>query len=211
MDGTLLDLHFDTHFWLEHLPRRYAQIHNTDLTQTRHTLMAMLQSNRGTLQWYCADYWSERLGVDIAALKAEDVSRIGYRPYAELFLQLLKRSGKRVVLVTNDHRHSLCVKLAQTSLGEYLDAVIVSHDFGAAKEEQAFWHAMQGVEPFDPKRSLFIDDTADVLASAQRYGIANLCYIAQPDSQRERVLDERFAALHCFSTLNQALQGISSE
>ena len=24
MDGTLLDLHFDNHFWLEHLPQRYA-------------------------------------------------------------------------------------------------------------------------------------------------------------------------------------------
>ena len=22
MDGTLLDLHFDSHFWLEHLPKR---------------------------------------------------------------------------------------------------------------------------------------------------------------------------------------------
>ena len=27
MDGTLLDLHFDNHFWLEHLPKRYAAIH----------------------------------------------------------------------------------------------------------------------------------------------------------------------------------------
>ena len=25
MDGTLLDLHFDNHFWLEHLPVRLAQ------------------------------------------------------------------------------------------------------------------------------------------------------------------------------------------
>ena len=25
MDGTLLDLHFDNHFWLEHVPRRYAE------------------------------------------------------------------------------------------------------------------------------------------------------------------------------------------
>ena len=24
MDGTLLDLHFDNYFWLEHLPRVYA-------------------------------------------------------------------------------------------------------------------------------------------------------------------------------------------
>ena len=27
MDGTLLDLHFDSHFWLEHLPRRYVELH----------------------------------------------------------------------------------------------------------------------------------------------------------------------------------------
>ena len=27
MDGTLLDLHFDNHFWLEFLPQRYAELH----------------------------------------------------------------------------------------------------------------------------------------------------------------------------------------
>ena len=25
MDGTLLDLHFDNHFWQTHVPRRYAE------------------------------------------------------------------------------------------------------------------------------------------------------------------------------------------
>jgi FMN phosphatase YigB (HAD superfamily) len=25
LDGTLLDLHFDTYFWTEHLPLRYAE------------------------------------------------------------------------------------------------------------------------------------------------------------------------------------------
>lgn len=27
MDGTLLDLHFDNHFWLEHMPACYARHH----------------------------------------------------------------------------------------------------------------------------------------------------------------------------------------
>ena len=27
MDGTLLDLHYDNHFWMEHLPQRYAELH----------------------------------------------------------------------------------------------------------------------------------------------------------------------------------------
>mgnify|MGYP002889981663 CR=1 FL=1 len=26
MDGTLLDLHYDNHFWLEYLPQRYADL-----------------------------------------------------------------------------------------------------------------------------------------------------------------------------------------
>ena len=30
MYGTLLDLHFDNHFWLEHVPRRLAQARGMD-------------------------------------------------------------------------------------------------------------------------------------------------------------------------------------
>lgn len=201
MDGTLLDLHYDTYFWLEHLPIRYAQIHNTDLAQTRQRLLQLLQSKRGTIEWYCADYWSEQLNLDIKALKGEDLSRIQYRPQAEQFLARIKAQGQRVVLVTNDHRHSLGLKLQATTLGNYLDAVIVSHDYGVAKEEQAFWHAMQRDEPFNPARSLFIDDTVAVLDSAHLYGIRHLRCIAQPDSGRARELSTEFETLDCFSHL----------
>ena len=31
MDGTLLDLHFDNHFWLEHVPKCYANKHDIPL------------------------------------------------------------------------------------------------------------------------------------------------------------------------------------
>ncbi|MDH5594749.1 MAG: haloacid dehalogenase, partial [Gammaproteobacteria bacterium] len=30
MDGTLLDLNFDNHFWREHVPQRYAEKHGLD-------------------------------------------------------------------------------------------------------------------------------------------------------------------------------------
>ena len=30
MDGTLLDLRFDNHFWLEHLPARWAALHGRE-------------------------------------------------------------------------------------------------------------------------------------------------------------------------------------
>ena len=55
MDGTLLDLHFDNHFWLEHVPRRYAESRGLELEQAREELMRRYQSVEGTLEWYCVD------------------------------------------------------------------------------------------------------------------------------------------------------------
>jgi putative hydrolase of the HAD superfamily len=205
MDGTLLDLYFDSFFWLEHLPVRYAQIHQCSIEESKTYLLKELNKNRGTIEWYCVDSWSDKLKVDIAALRTEVSHNVGYRPFAEEFLQHLQTGPQRVVLVTNDHRSGLQMKLQRTGLDQYLDAIVVSHDFSVAKEEQAFWHQMQEVEAFDPRRSLFIDDTAAVLHSAQQYGISHLRYISQPDTKNTRALDSQFIAIDCFSDINQHL------
>ena len=44
MDGTLLDLHFDNHFWLEHVPRRYAERHAIPLGEARSLLAERTRS-----------------------------------------------------------------------------------------------------------------------------------------------------------------------
>lgn len=77
MDGTLLDLHFDNYFWLQHLPLRYAQHHGLSPEDARNTLIPMIMAERGSLNWYCTDYWSNRLNLDITSLKAEVGERIG--------------------------------------------------------------------------------------------------------------------------------------
>src|SRR5690606_37625396 len=61
MDGTLLDLHFDNYFWLQHLPKRYAEIHQLDLETATDNLYRHIRAHEGTLQWYCLDFWSEAL------------------------------------------------------------------------------------------------------------------------------------------------------
>ncbi len=71
MDGTLLDLHFDNHFWLEHLPARYAEHYDLHPQEAKDRLIPMIMAERGSLNWYCTDYWSERLSLDITGLKAE--------------------------------------------------------------------------------------------------------------------------------------------
>ena len=34
MDGTLLDLRFDNHFWLELVPRRFAEMHGISVRES---------------------------------------------------------------------------------------------------------------------------------------------------------------------------------
>tara|TARA_B100000700_G_scaffold200234_1_gene220190 strand:- start:1906 stop:2607 length:702 start_codon:yes stop_codon:yes gene_type:complete len=200
MDGTLLDLHFDSHFWLKHLPRRYVELHRLDAA-SQEEIRSRIISEQGTLNWYSLAYWSRELGVDIVALKREVQHLIGLRSDAMDFLTWLKHAHPRVVLATNADRESLALKLPLTGLEDFLDAIVSSADVGVPKEAQEFWFALQEIEPFDPARTLFIDDNPAVLESAREFGIRHLLGIKQPDSRRpERDLEE-FIALDRFASI----------
>ena len=200
MDGTLLDLHFDSHFWLEHLPRRYVELHRLD-EATQEEVRSRVLHERGTLNWYSLAYWSRELDVDIMALKREIQHLIGLRGDALDFLKWLRKGHPRVVLATNADRESLALKLPLTGLEAYLDAIVSSADLGVPKEEQEFWFALQEVEPFDPTRTLFIDDNPSVLESAREFGIRHLLGIKQPDSTRPEKELEEFIALDRFASI----------
>ncbi len=202
MDGTLLDLHYDNYFWMTHLPTRYAQLKQIPLAQAQQQLQQQIASIEGTLQWYCLDYWSRTLAVDIAALKAEIKHKIKQRPYATEFLQFLQAQQKHVVLITNAHPVGLELKFTETDISDYLDRTISSHQFQQPKENQAFWHALQKAMPFDPERCLFIDDNLSVLQSGQQYGIKHILGIHQPDSQIPRKLDQVMAIDHFNEIMN---------
>jgi putative hydrolase of the HAD superfamily len=184
MDGTILDLHFDNHFWLEHLPMRFAEQFKLEEAAAREYLTELVASQRGSLNWYCLEYWSEKLELDIVALKREIQHLIAVRPFALEFLHELKEAGKHLILITNAHQQSLDLKLDNTPIGQYFDQLLTSHEFGYAKEQPEFWVAFQQAHPFDPQRTVFIDDTASVLQSAEQFGIRYLLTLRQPDSQQ---------------------------
>lgn len=199
MDGTLLDLHFDNYFWVEFLPQRYTDTFGGELEQNRSALMEQIMAKRGSLEWYCFDYWSDALKLDISALKTELKHKIKLRDGTLEFLQALSTSDKRVWLATNSHRDGLELKMAETGIGHFFEQQIVSHDYGAAKESPAFWDAMLAEHPFDPSRCLFVDDSLAVLESAQAWGIEQLLCIRQPDSRQAPRHDLPFPAINHFN------------
>jgi HAD superfamily hydrolase (TIGR01509 family) len=182
MDGTLLDLHFDNFFWLDLVPRRYAQQHELTLQTARALLTPRFAAKQGTLDWYCTDFWSRELSLDIARLKHDMREQVRFLPGAQEFLQTLIDRRMRTVLVTNAHHDSLSIKASQVDLERYFESMISSHRLGAPKEHDEFWLKLAEELRFDPARTLFVDDSLTVLRAAQRHGIAQIFAILRPDS-----------------------------
>lgn len=201
MDGTLLDLYFDNHFWLHYLPQKYAEARHLSLEAAKTELFAAFARHRGTLNWYCLDFWREHTGLDIVALKRDLARHIGPRPGALEFLQRVKASGRRAVLVTNAHRDSLHLKLQHVPLDQYLDVLISSHDLGLPKEDPLFWTRLEEVLHYQRHRTLLIDDSLAVLRSAHRAGIAFTLGVCQPDSRGDAVDTAEFIGLDDFSRI----------
>jgi len=201
MDGTLLDLHFDNHFWLRHVPLCYAEKHGLAQEEADKHLKGLYTEARGSLNWYCVDFWTRELSLDIAQLKHDIAEKIAIRPDVINFLSWLNANNKRVVLVTNAHPASLSLKMDKTNLHVHFDKIINAHDIGLAKEHDGFWQQLQTYEPYNRESTMLIDDNLEVLHCANQYGI-KYCYgIRQPDSQGEVINSDHFEVLGSFNEL----------
>lgn len=183
MDGTLLDLHFDNHFWIDHIPKKLAERSGKPVEVCRAEMLAHYERVTGQIQWYCLDYWAEQLDMDIMSAKREVEHLIEMRDDTLPFLDALHETGREVVLVTNAHPGSLSLKIEHTKLDNHIDTLISTHEFGVTKESQLLWQQLHERLQFDPARTLFVDDSLTILKSAQTFGIKHLLAVSNPDSK----------------------------
>ncbi|HEY5103008.1 MAG TPA: GMP/IMP nucleotidase [Steroidobacteraceae bacterium] len=201
LDGTLLDLSYDNHVWREIVPQAYAAARSVTAQEALDVLKSHLRARAGTLDWYCMNYWSRELALDVTELHRAHAARIGWLPGARETLIELRARGKRLVLMTNAHPHTLQIKEEQLGIRRYFDAVFSSHDFGAPKEDASFWPLVRKVERFDPERTLFVDDNAAVLKAARAAGIRFVYAMCHPDSSRPPRLHPDFPSVHSVAEL----------
>jgi HAD superfamily hydrolase (TIGR01509 family) len=195
MDGTLLDLRFDNWFWANVVPEHYARSRGLSVAAAQGELAPLFSKVAHTLPWYCIDHWSRELDLDIRALKRTAREHIRFLPGAEQFLERLKLSGKRVVMVTNSHPATLAIKDEQVAITRHFHRCYSTHSFGVPKEDASFWPRLLREEVFDTRRTLFVDDSLPVLESAHRFGIAHLRAVRRPDSGRPAHATGRFIAV----------------
>ena len=201
MDGTLLDLHFDYHFWMSYLPKIYAEKNAITLKEANDFIYKKIHSQTGTLNWYCLDYWTEQLGLPVAELKHDIKHLIKPHPQVIEFLQTLQKQNKNVIMVTNAHRDSLAIKLEMTEIEQYFDELISSHDYGKPKEDIQIWHDIQQDFPYNPAKTLLIDDNLTALTTAKEFGIRH-CVAAIFVSEKMPTIDPKaFQFFQSFSEI----------
>ena len=201
MDGTLLDLHFDNYFWHEYLPKSWAERQGMSIDDAKAELIPMFKKEEGSLQWYCLDYWSDRLGIDIIELKQAIKHKITTRHDTLEFLEFLTQKKKAIIMVTNAHPDLIQMKFVETEIEVYFHNIVSSHTLGTAKEESVFWHKLNDEIHYEKHNTVLIDDNLNVLNSAREYGIENLISIKQPDSQKPARVINDFQAVDLFEEL----------
>ncbi|WP_372763429.1 GMP/IMP nucleotidase [Pseudoalteromonas sp.] len=184
MDGTLLDLHYDSHFWLNVIPQQHALAKNISFEAAQADISKRYQAVNGKIQWYCSDYWEQQLNLPIMELKRQSKHLIKVRDDVPYFLTELKKAGKELILLTNAHPECVMLKFEQTAIDNYLDGVVSTHEYGVSKEQQSLWQQVQSDLGFNKSRTLFVDDSVPVLNAARQYGIEHLLAVANPDSQQ---------------------------
>ena len=201
MDGTLLDLAFDSHFWQKLVPQTVSERRNIPLDEAHQLIRQEYHAVQHTLNWYCLDYWSERLGLDICAMTTAQGANAALREDTVPFLDALKACGKRRILLTNAHPHNLAVKLEHTGLAQHLDLLLSTHTFGYPKEDQRLWQGVAEHTGLEPARTLFIDDSEPILDSAAKFGIRYCLGVTNPDSGQEDKIYHRHPALNDYRHL----------
>jgi len=201
MDGTLLDRYFDDYFWEHLVPEHYAEKHKITFGKAKEELFKKYKAHEGTLNWTDIDFWSKELGLDILALKEQIRHLIEVHPHVEDFLKMLKTRKIKTFIVTNAHYKVLDMKLKKTDLGKYLSGAITSCEIGFPKEKIEFWKRAEQMLHFHKEKTILVEDTINVLKTAQKFGIQYLIYKARSTSKAKPSPSTEFMTINDFNEL----------
>ncbi len=205
MDGTILDKYFDDYFWENYVPEKFAQKNQISLEEAKKVLFSMYKAEEGTLNWTDIDFWSQKTGLDILALKEELKELIRPHPDSEEFLKKVTQKSKKIYLVTNAHNKVMELKLNKTGLHKYFYACITSFDLGFPKENINFWEKFKSHYGIKENKTLFIDDTEEVLHTAWLSGIRYPVLRSLSSSQGRAKKSHKFLTINNFHELINVL------
>ena len=119
--------------------------------------------------------------ADTLGLQASQLFRILSMEYIKLYpnvpeaLAALRKQGFRLWLLSNAQRVFTAYELRHLGLGEQLDGIYISSDYGCRKPDVRFFRALIEEQKLDPAKCLMIgNDRKTDIAGAKAAGLATL-------------------------------------
>lgn len=188
MDGTLLDTMYQQRTMSSDYLRKHGQHELADKLHDKFLWMPIYHAMAET-QKYC-----EELGIPV--ITRDDIKEIQkthylnpkYKPGALEFLELLKREGVRMCLMTATERPIVMEALKNAKLEQYFEFVITGEDYPGGKTRTEIFEA--ALQMFGSKA----EDTAmfeDALYSIKRAKMVGMYVVAIEDdisiNEREQI------------------------
>ena len=116
------------------------------------------------------------LGVQAAQLfRISSIEYIRLYPGALNALAALRKAGCRLWLLSNAQRIFTAYELRHLGLGDQLDGIYISSDYGCRKPDTRFYQALINEQNIDIKKALMIgNDRNTDIAGAQKLGLDTL-------------------------------------
>jgi putative hydrolase of the HAD superfamily len=153
LDGTVIDREFAEHFWMEFMPKLYAESKGVPLEEARRTVYAAYDEvGPLDLRWYLPEYWLDRFGIraNPRELILENAGWLRVYPDAA---ELLRGLDDGYVVVASTNSAKIFAEVYQEVLGLRFSAVLSCvSDFGMARKSARFYRMVAerlGVEPGD--------------------------------------------------------------
>ena len=119
---------------------------------------------------------ADTLGINAAQLfRISSIEYIRLYPHALEALAYLRRRGYRLWLLSNAQRIFTAYELTALGLGEQLDGIYISSDYGCRKPDLRFYRALMDEQRLEAKNCLMIgNDLHTDIAGAKAAGMATL-------------------------------------
>lgn len=137
LDGTLVKSNFADMFWLEGLPRIYAEEKGIDIEKARAFLIEDYQSiGKDRIEWYDPSFWFRRYGLNYSWKKLIDDYKFAIEPYPDALPTLKKLKGRyKLIILSNAKKEFVETELNETGFIKYFSHIFSSvSDFGMVKK-----------------------------------------------------------------------------
>lgn len=163
LDGTLVAREYVDYFWLELVPRLYAEKHGVGLDKAREEVLSKYDEiGPRDLRWYLPRYWFARFGLDLELLpKAlEEAGRL-IKPYDDAISFLNEARGRvELVLCTSASREFVELVFSKVpAIAESISRVFSSvSDFSLPGKPVKFYEAVLRALKAAPSEVVHVGD-----------------------------------------------------